>query len=97
MDLGYPNVSIPPFDGIGEPINYPQDRHYTTPHISDNLSWIYGRHQFKFGGDIRQIQVNNYLDFVARGEWLFEAGTEPVHDPRPSGQCRRARPTMPWR
>ena len=79
VDLGYPNVSLPPFDGIGEPVNYPQDRHDTTAHISDNLSWIWGRHQFKFGADIRQIQVNNYLDFVARGEWLFnQSGQDPV-------------------
>jgi hypothetical protein len=71
VDLGVPNVSLPPFEGIGEPVNYPQDRHDTTAHLSDNLSWISGRHQFKFGADIRKIQVNNYLDFVARGEWLF--------------------------
>ena len=71
VDLGFPNISLPPFDGIGEPVNYPQDRHDTTAHLSDNLSWISGRHQFKFGADVRKIQVNNYLDFVARGEWLF--------------------------
>ena len=76
VDLGYPNVSLLGFDGIGEPVNYPQDRHDTTVHLSDNLSWIHGRNQFKFGADIRNIQVNNYLDFVSRGEWFFEAGTE---------------------
>jgi hypothetical protein len=79
VDLGVPNVSLPPFVGIGEPVNYPQDRHDTTAHLSDNLSWITGRHQFKFGADIRKIQVNNYLDFVSRGEWLFnQSGLNPV-------------------
>jgi hypothetical protein len=79
VDLGVPNVGLPPFEGIGEPVNYPQDRHDTTAHLSDNLSWISGRHQFKFGADIRTIQVNNYLDFVARGEWLFnQSGQDPV-------------------
>jgi hypothetical protein len=79
VDLGFPNVSLPPFEGIGEPVNYPQDRHDTTAHLSDTLSWISGRHQFKFGADIRKIQVNNYLDFVARGEWLFnQSGQDPV-------------------
>jgi hypothetical protein len=76
VDLGYPDINLLGFDGIGEPVNYPQDRHDTTVHLSDNLSWIDGRNQFKFGADIRQIQVNNYLDFVARGDWFFEAGTE---------------------
>ncbi|MGD0364784.1 MAG: carboxypeptidase-like regulatory domain-containing protein, partial [Bryobacteraceae bacterium] len=46
VDLGYPEVNILGFDGIGEPLNYPQDRHDTTIHLSDNLSWIKGRNQF---------------------------------------------------
>jgi hypothetical protein len=76
VDLGYPEVNILGFDGIGEPLNYPQDRHDTTVDLSDNLSWIKGRNQFKFGADIRDIQIDNYLDFVARGDFFFEAGTE---------------------
>ncbi|HLY15707.1 MAG TPA: carboxypeptidase regulatory-like domain-containing protein [Bryobacteraceae bacterium] len=76
VDLGYPEVNILGFDGIGEPLNYPQDRHDTTVHFSDNLSIIKGRNQFKFGADIRDIQIDNYLDFVARGDWFFEAGAE---------------------
>ncbi len=78
VDLGAPNVSVLGFDGIGEPVNYPQDRYDTTVHFADNFAWNWGRHQFKFGGDIRDIRVNNYLDFVARGEWVFECG----------GQCQ---------
>jgi len=74
VDLGAPNISLFGFDGIGEPVNYPQDRHDTTVHLADNLAWNHGRNQFKFGGDLRDIQVNNYLDFVARGEWAFECG-----------------------
>jgi len=76
VDLGYPDINLLGFDGIGEPLNYPQDRHDTTVNLSDNLSWITGRNQFKFGVDIRDIQVNDYLDFVARGDWFFLAGTE---------------------
>jgi len=76
VDLGYPEVNILGFDGIGEPLNYPQDRHDTTVHLSDNLSIVTGRNQFKFGADIRDIQIDNYLDFVARGDWFFEAGAE---------------------
>src|SRR6202167_3439718 len=76
VDLGYPEVNLLGFDGIGEPLNYPQDRHDTTIDVSDNLSWVKGRNQFKFGADIRNIQIDNYLDFVARGDFFFEAGTE---------------------
>jgi len=74
VDLGAPDVSLFGFDGIGEPVNYPQDRHDTTLYLADNFAWNHGRNQFKFGGDVRAMQVNNYLDFVARGEWAFECG-----------------------
>jgi hypothetical protein len=74
VDLGYPDVTLLGFDGIGEPVNYPQDRHDTTVDLSDNLVWTSGRHQFKFGGDLRKIQVNNYIDFLSRGEWFFQGG-----------------------
>ena len=72
VDWGYPNVNIYGFDGIGEPVNYPQDRHDNTYEFADNLAWNTGRHQFKFGTDIRRFQLNSYLDFISRGDWFFE-------------------------
>ena len=72
VDWGYPNVNLYGFDGIGEPVNYPQDRHDNTYEFADNLAWNTGRHQFKFGTDIRRFQLNSYLDFLSRGDWFFE-------------------------
>ncbi len=74
VDLGYPNVTILGWEGIGEPINYPQDRYSTTVQASENLAWGTGRHQFKFGVDVRKIQLNSYIDFLSRGEWFFLSG-----------------------
>jgi hypothetical protein len=74
VDWGYPNVNLYAFDGIGEPVNYPQDRHDNTYEFADNLAWNWGRHQFKFGTDIRRFQLNDYLDFISRGDWFFEGG-----------------------
>lgn len=74
VDLGTPNVSILGFEGIGEPINYPQDRRDSTFHFADNLAWNHGRHQFKFGADIRRMRLNSYIDFLSRGEWFFMGG-----------------------
>jgi len=74
VDWGYPNVNLYGFDGIGEPVNYPQDRHDNTYDFADNLAWNWGRHQFKFGTDIRRFQLNDYLDFISRGDWFFEGG-----------------------
>jgi len=71
VDLGYPDVSIAGFDGIGEPVNYPQERHDTTLQVADNVAWTVGRNQFKIGADVHHLRIDNYLDFLARGEWLF--------------------------
>ena len=71
VDLGYPDVSIQGFDGIGEPVNYPQERHDTTLQVADNVAWTVGRNQFKLGADVHRLRLDNYLDFLARGEWLF--------------------------
>ena len=71
VDLGAPNTSAIAFDGIGEPINYPQSRTDTVIQFFDNVAWTSGRNQFKIGGDFRLVRVNDYLDFLARGEWFF--------------------------
>ena len=75
VDLGYPDLSIQGFDGIGEPVNYPQDRHDTTLQVADNVAWTVGRNQFKMGVDLRHLRIDDYLDFLARGEWLFLGDT----------------------
>jgi len=71
VDLGAPNISLISFDGIGEPINYPQDRHDTTLQVSDNVAWTVGRNQLKIGADFRHVRIDDYLDFLARGDWFF--------------------------
>lgn len=75
VDLGAPDINLLNFDGIGEPVNYPQDRHDTTLQIADNLAWTVGRNQFKIGVDLRRQRLDNYLDFLARGDWFFLGNT----------------------
>ncbi|MGA9061715.1 MAG: carboxypeptidase-like regulatory domain-containing protein [Terracidiphilus sp.] len=83
VDLGAPNINLSgnlngsqiSFDGIGEPVNYPQNRRDNTYQISDNLAWTVGINQLNIGGDLRRIQIGNYLDFLARGDWFFGGQT----------------------
>jgi hypothetical protein len=83
IDLGAPNINLSgnlngsevSFDGIGEPINYPTNRRDNTYQIADNLAWTAGINQFKMGADFRRIQLGNYLDFLARGDWFFQGQT----------------------
>ena len=76
VDLGFPAIVIPGFDGIGEPRDLPQASHDNTFQFADNLAfnprWNGGRHQLKMGGEVRRLQLNFFLDAVARGEWFFE-------------------------
>ncbi len=71
VDLGAPNINLIYFDNIGAPINYPQNRDDTTIQISDNVAWTVGRNQFKIGTDLRDVRIDNYLDFLGRGDWFF--------------------------
>ncbi len=75
IDFGSPNINVLNFDGIGEPINYPQDRHDTTLQLADNVAWTVGRNQFKIGVDLHHLRIDNYLDFLARGDWFFQGCT----------------------
>jgi len=34
-----------------------------------------GRNQFKIGADVHRLRIDDYLDFLARGEWLFLGDT----------------------
>jgi hypothetical protein len=78
IDLGFPNISIAGFDGIGQPTNTPQDHPTTTLHIADNLAWnpafMGGRHQFKVGFEMRPYWYNLLFDILARGFWAFNGG-----------------------
>ena len=45
------------FGGIN---GFPQGRGDTTLQYNDTLSWIHGRHSFKFGGEFRRFRNNNF-------------------------------------
>jgi Carboxypeptidase regulatory-like domain len=75
VDLGAPDINVLNFDGIGEPINYPQQRHDTTLQLADNVAWTVGRNQFKIGVDLRHLRIDDYLDYLARGDWFFLGDT----------------------
>jgi hypothetical protein len=93
QDLGYPDLSIQGFDGIGEPVNYPQERHDTTLQIADNVAWTVGRNQFKIGVDLRHVRIDDYLDFLARGEWVFLGDTAAALQQEAGGAIPPCTPT----
>lgn len=58
--FGLPNIAVTnafAFGGVG---NFPQGRGDYSAVLSDTLSWTLGHHSFKFGGETRRIDNNNF-------------------------------------
>ncbi|HYL75566.1 MAG TPA: TonB-dependent receptor [Bryobacteraceae bacterium] len=58
--IGLPQISVTSsfsFGGVG---NFPQGRGDYSAVVSDTLSWTHGKHSFKFGGETRRIDNNNF-------------------------------------
>ncbi|MEO7142765.1 MAG: TonB-dependent receptor, partial [Bryobacteraceae bacterium] len=75
LNYGYPNIVLAGFDGIGTAIVLPQNLVANTFQWSDDAVWKPqfngGRHQFRFGVDVRRIQENEFLNALSRGQYLF--------------------------
>jgi hypothetical protein len=70
---GYPRMTITGYFNLGFTSNGPQPRKDQTYQLSDNFSWVKGRHSLKFGYDGRKFQVWN--PFGARNNGAFAFST----------------------
>jgi hypothetical protein len=61
------------FDPIG--VTAPSGRNDITGHLDEDLAWTKGAHQFKFGGEYRQAQVDDFYQTGERGTIYFD-GTQ---------------------
>jgi outer membrane receptor protein involved in Fe transport len=73
---GAPNIKIRGFDPIGE--TPPEGRNDITGHLTDDLAWTVGRHQFKFGGEFRKAQLDEFYHRHALGSFTFDGSQGPV-------------------
>ncbi|MDQ2841262.1 MAG: TonB-dependent receptor [Acidobacteriota bacterium] len=72
---GAPFISIGSFDTIGLTPN--SGRNDVTGHLNDALSYLVGRHQMRFGGEVRQARVDSFYNTGARGAFFFNGGQGP--------------------
>ena len=79
---GSPNIQITGFDPIGE--TPPEGRNDITGHLTDDLSWIVGKHQFKFGGELRKAQLDEFYQRHALGSFTYDGTQGPITN-SPSG------------
>jgi hypothetical protein len=67
---GAPSISISTFDGTGET---PQEgRNDVTGHITDAVSYNVGAHQFRFGGEYRKAQLDEFYFRNSLGSFTFD-------------------------
>jgi hypothetical protein len=59
---------------VGNTYQGPQTREDNTWQYNDSLTWIKGRHTFKFGGEFMAYEQNQLFDFINNGYLLFEGG-----------------------
>ncbi len=76
------------FDPTG--VTAPSGRNDITGHLDENLAWTKGAHQMKFGGEIRQAQVDDFYQTGQRGTLHFDGSQGPWGPTGGSTACNNA-------
>ena len=63
------------FDPIGPTVD--SGRNDITGHVDDALSWTKGAHEYRFGGEFRQAQVDDFYQSGQRGLFTFDGSQGP--------------------
>lgn len=84
--FGAPNIQIAGFDQVG--ITPPEGRNDVTGHLTDIVSYNRGKHQFRFGGEVRQGRVNEFYFRRSLGSFVFDGSQGPW-----SSSCLSGDPT----
>ncbi|MGC1417859.1 MAG: carboxypeptidase regulatory-like domain-containing protein [Candidatus Acidiferrum sp.] len=72
---GAPNIEITGFDPIG--LTPPEGREDITGHLTDVASYTVGKHQFRFGGEFRRAQLEEFYHRHALGNFVFDGSQGP--------------------
>jgi outer membrane receptor protein involved in Fe transport len=72
---GASNINIGSFDPVGE--TPPEGRNDITGHLTDDFSWVIGKHQIKLGGEYRQAQLDEFYHRHALGSLTFNGSQGP--------------------
>jgi outer membrane receptor protein involved in Fe transport len=64
-------LTIQGFATIGLAVNIPQDRKEKVWQFTDSLSYLRGTHGFKFGADIRRVDLTSFVPFDFRGTYTY--------------------------
>ncbi len=71
VQWGIPSVSIDQFSGFGNSSEGPYENNNSAMQFINNVSWIRGKHNIKFGGEVRRDAYNQAGNQFARGQFSF--------------------------
>ena len=77
---GAPQIDIGPSGGGGfdqTGLTPPKGRQDITGHLTDSVSYTVGKHQFRFGGEYRRVQLNEFYHEGALGKLVFDGTSGP--------------------
>jgi hypothetical protein len=77
---GTPALTISGFDDLANSTP-PSGRNDITGHIDDAVSYNVGKHEFRFGGEYRNAQVDEFYRRKERGAFTFTGSNGPWGDP----------------
>jgi hypothetical protein len=69
--IGPPFIQVGGYASIGDPITGPRNTYQNTYDFSGALTWIKGRHQYKFGGGYQYDQINVLQGIATNGFFVF--------------------------
>ncbi|MGB9431238.1 MAG: hypothetical protein WBQ89_03255, partial [Candidatus Acidiferrum sp.] len=69
--IGPPFIQVGGYASIGNPITGPRNTYQNTWDFSGGLTWIKGRHQYKFGGGYQYDQINFLNGIATNGFFVF--------------------------
>ncbi|HEY8996872.1 MAG TPA: TonB-dependent receptor, partial [Edaphobacter sp.] len=80
--FGAPTITLSPFDQVG--VTPPLGRQDYTGHLTDTATYVWGKHQFRFGGEFRRNYMNLLYQRNIRGSFTFN-GQATANVPLPAG------------
>lgn len=72
---GAPNIAIGNFDQVG--LTPPEGRSDLTGHVGDTLTWTFGKHVLRAGGEFRRAQIDEFYFLNSLGQLTFNGKTGP--------------------
>ena len=70
---GIPNVTLIGYSSIGDSTEGPYANNNNTLQFVDNLSWVRGKHSFRFGAEFTRQNYDQVGNQFARGQFTFQA------------------------